>query len=192
VTVSKEHLRAVMRARRGSLSLEERARRAEPIVAHLLASDAWAAARVVLAYAASRGEPSLGTLLSLAREAGKSVLLPRVDAEGLVLHRWEVGAPLVRGTYGIPEPDASWEQVRPEEVSLALVPGLAFDRKGGRLGQGGGWYDRLLPELAPLGGGARRIGVAWAFQIVPRVPCDPHDVPVDAVITEEGWVQEEG
>ena len=188
--VSKDHLRAVMRARRGSLSLAERTRRVVPLLTELIGSEAWATARTVLVYAASRGEPPLAELVALARETGREVVLPRVDGTTLALHLWPQGGVLVRGAFGVGEPDVAWPVVDPGAIDLALVPGLAFDARGGRLGQGGGYYDRLLAGLAPGAPGApRSIGLAWAFQLVPEVPSEAHDIRVDAVLTEEGWVR---
>ncbi len=180
-----------MRARRGSLSLAERTRRAVPLLTELIASDAWASARTVLVYAAARGEPPLAELVALARETGREVVLPRVAGTTLALHAWPQGGVLVRSPLGVGEPDIAWPVVDPGAVDLALVPGLAFDARGGRLGQGGGYYDRLLAGFAQTRRGAdlpRSVGVAWAFQLVPEVPAEPHDVRVDAVLTEEGWV----
>jgi 5-formyltetrahydrofolate cyclo-ligase len=189
--VPKEHLRAVMRARRGSLSLAERTRRVVPILTELIGSDAWAHARTVLVYAAVRGEPPLAELVALARETGRTVVLPRVEGDTLALHVWPPGAVLVRGALGVGEPDAAWPSVACADVDLALVPGLAFDARGGRLGQGGGYYDRLLQGLRVRPGATwpRTIGVAWGFQILPQVPEEPHDARVDAVLTEDGWVR---
>lgn len=185
--VPKDHLRAAMRARRSSLSLEERSRRAVPLLTAIYESPAWALARTVLVYAAARGEPPLSELVALARETGRTVVVPRVDGAGLVLHVWPAGQGLVRGAHGIAEPLASWDPVDPEDVDLALLPGLAFDGQGGRLGQGGGHYDRLLAHMPARGDLPRRVGVAWAFQLIPQVPMDEHDQRVDAVVTEEGW-----
>jgi 5-formyltetrahydrofolate cyclo-ligase len=160
-----------------------------PLLTPLYDSTAWGDARTVLVYAATRGEPPLAELVALARQTGREVVLPRMAGDTLELRVWPAGGLLVRGAHGIGEPDASWPSLPPEAIDLALVPGLAFDPGGGRLGQGGGYYDRLLPALVPRRADApRRVGVAWAFQIVPRVPMEPHDITVDAVLTEEGWL----
>ena len=92
------------------------------------------------------------------------------------------GEPLAPGRWSVPEPAAPrW--VAAEDVDLALVPGLAFDAAGGRLGHGGGYYDRLLARAEPRI--ACRAGIAWACQIVDRVPTGPHDVRMDWVVTEK-------
>jgi len=130
----------------------------------------------VSAYVAVRGE--LGVLPL----PGVRLVLPRVTAGGLVLH--EAGGSLRPGQLGIPEPGPDAPVVDPAEVDVFLVPGLAFDRHGGRLGHGKGHYDRLLPRVR-----GRRVGVCWADQVVDRVPVDPWDVPMDGLVTEAGWVE---
>ncbi len=193
--IDKAMIRAAMRARRDSLSLEERRRRAGPLVARIAEHPAFRAAQTVLVYVAMRGEVPLAELVARAREEGKQVVLPRVvpGARALALHVWPEHGELVRGDLGVAEPPPHWESVTAGAVDLALVPGLAFDLGGGRLGQGGGYYDSLLGELAPRPRDAgdarlpRRVGVAWAFQLMPAVPREAHDVGVDAVVTEESW-----
>ena len=189
--IDKAMIRAAMRARRDSLSLEERRRRAAPLVARVVASEAFEQAGTILVYVAMRGEVPLAELVAAARGGRKRVVLPRVvpGTRELALHGWPEEGELVRGEFGVAEPPPSWETVAPGSVDLALVPGLAFDLGGGRLGQGGGYYDTLLPQLAPRPGRAlpRRVGVAWAFQMVPAVPREAHDAGVDAIVTEERW-----
>ncbi|MEN9786717.1 MAG: hypothetical protein RLZZ299_1981 [Pseudomonadota bacterium] len=174
-----------MRVRRASLSLAERQRRAEPLLGHVLASPAWSAGpRTLLVYAATVGEPPLAGLVAQARAAGVRVALPRVEGADLVLHAWPEGGELSRGAFGIGEPARAWDVVSPADVDLVMVPGLAFDPAGHRLGQGGGHYDRLLARLRP---DAWRVGAGWAFQVVPQLPVEAHDQRVHAVVTEEGW-----
>ncbi len=115
---------------------------------------------------------------------GKALLLPRVERGGLGLYEVrDLAADLEPGTWGIREPKpARCPPADPGRVDFALVPGVAFDREARRLGYGGGFYDRLLagglPEATPLVSGA------FGVQIVDEVPVDPHDAPVDLVVTE--------
>jgi 5-formyltetrahydrofolate cyclo-ligase len=88
------------------------------------------------------------------------------------------------GFKGIPEPVEACERVGPEAVDLVIVPGVAFDVRSGRLGYGGGFYDRFLASCR-----APRIAVAFSMQIVDGVPCDEHDLPVDVVVTETGEIR---
>lgn len=84
------------------------------------------------------------------------------------------------GRLGIPEP-RDGRPVAPEEIDLLIVPGVAFDRRGRRLGRGAGYYDRFLPLLRPE---TIKVGPAFSEQIVPEVPVEKHDVPLDLIVTE--------
>ena len=93
---------------------------------------------------------------------------------------------LVPGYYGIPEPDPQKSlRVDPREIDAAVIPGSVFDIHGGRLGYGGGYYDRFLVNDAPQ---AKRIGLAFEMQVVENVPVQPHDQPLDILITEKRTV----
>lgn len=119
-----------------------------------------------------------GVLLCYPRVTGKGALTfyPHREGEG-----WETGP------YGIPEPPIR-EGVEPKLSGwdIIVVPGLAFDRRGNRLGHGSGYYDRFLGGLPE---GVPRVGLAWAGQLVPVVPVDAWDVPVHALVTEEGVIR---
>jgi len=139
-----------------------------------------------LSYAGFGSEIDTRPLNIALLERGLALALPRVEraAGGLVLYRVrDLATDLVPGVWGIPEPDPQrCEVVSPAGIDWMLLPGLAFDRHGGRLGYGGGYYDRLLPTLPPL----QRIAAAFQCQIVDAVPRGPHDVAMDLVITEVG------
>jgi 5-formyltetrahydrofolate cyclo-ligase len=119
--------------------------------------------------------------LTYAYETRKQVLCPRVDRAARRLRLHVVRHPkldLRPGVLGIPEPLPSLPVALPESVDWALLPGIAFDQEGYRLGHGAGYYDRLLPEL-------RLDAVCWALcldcQLVPRLPTEPHDMPLDGI-----------
>ena len=176
--------RAVLR-RRDALTEGERALLSERIVAAILDLPAYRDADVVLAYASFGTELQADELLRRVLADGKTLVLPRVERGGLGLY--EVRDPavdLAPGTWGIREPEP--DRCPPADaggVGFALIPGVAFDRRARRLGYGGGFYDRLLagglPEGTPLVSGA------FEVQILDEVPTDPHDAPVDFVITEK-------
>ena len=140
----------------------------------------WRQAQSILLYYSCRGEVDTLGLAASGWRAGKTVLLPRIKTGGRfdpVV--WEEGIVLKKGPFGIPAPEGA-----PYEgpVDLVLLPGVAFDQRGGRLGYGGGYYDRFL---AGRTGETRALGLAYEGQLVAELPLEPHDVRLDAVVTEE-------
>ena len=117
---------------------------------------------------------------------GKRVAVPLVDASTVSMIPLLIQDPekdLVPGYYGIPEPDPQKSlRVAAREIDAAVIPGSVFDIQGGRLGYGGGYYDRFLVNDAPQ---AKRIGLAFEMQVVEKVPVEPHDQPLDILITEK-------
>lgn len=151
---------------------------AEPVVAR---------AGTVVAYGALPGEPDPAVLIEVLRRRGTTVVLPRVAETGLTFAvftgRWRPGAP-TGGGLRIPEPTG--EPVDVFAADVVLVPALAVDRRGVRLGQGGGYYDRTdLVRRRP-----RPAVVAVVFEsefVAEPLPAEPHDLRVDAVLTPGGW-----
>lgn len=175
----KRSLRASARAARRSLLAPERQQASAAIVARLQQLPDVRDAATILLYAASPTEVDLAALVRPLRRRGVRTLFPRVDGAQLDLVAAADLRTLELGYRGIREP--SGPRVGPEVVDIALVPGVAFDPLGGRLGQGGGHYDRLLARFPD---DCVRIGVCFACQMVPHVPRAPHDEAVDLVVTE--------
>jgi 5-formyltetrahydrofolate cyclo-ligase len=124
-------------------------------------------------------------VVARALAAGKVVVAPRVDPPARMLRVFRITDPdrdLETGYHGIPEPRTSCPEVALDRVDWVLVPGVAFDASGRRLGYGGGFYDRLLPFIAKA---APRVAGVFEMQIVDEVPTAPHDVRVDAIATEQ-------
>jgi 5-formyltetrahydrofolate cyclo-ligase len=143
------------------------------------------AARVVLLTLPFGSEWDTGLLLSAALAGSKTVAVPRVNQERHMLEIHAVcdtAREIAPGYRGIPEPRADCPPVALEAIDWVLVPGVAFDAEGRRIGYGGGYYDRLLPLLD---GSAARVAGAFELQVVERVPAAPHDTTVDAIVTEQ-------
>ena len=118
-------------------------------------------------------------LLDKAVLMGKRVLLPKVVGDELELHVYTPGS-LQPGAYGIMEPTGEVFPVDSyHEIDLAVIPGVAFDRHGARLGRGKGYYDRLLPQLS----NAYRIGICFPFQMLEHLPSEPHDVLMNEIVS---------
>jgi 5-formyltetrahydrofolate cyclo-ligase len=147
----------------------------------------YSAAGAVMLYIGVRSEVRTQPLLSAAVAQGKRVVVPYCVGNELELFLLESLDELAPGIYGIPEPRPDLlalpgKRVDPAQIDLVMVPGVAFDRRGGRLGHGKGYYDRFLPRLRP---DALAVGVAFECQLVPEVPMLPGDVFMDLVITEK-------
>ena len=138
---------------------------------------------VVGAYHAHQGEADPSELLARLVELGMCIAFPRVVRHDAALdfHIVPNGEILMPGRFGIPEPLAHWPHVMPQ---LLLVPLLAFDARGHRLGYGGGYYDRTLEAL-----NVPAIGIAYAGQEATSLPVEPHDRRLDAILTENGLRQ---
>jgi len=154
-------------------------------VAHIVAeAPAVLRARRVALYADAGGELPTRNVFERLAAADRPTLLPRVRGEGLEWAAVRDWSSLRPGRFGILEPLGPADPA-PGPADLVLLPGLAFDETGWRLGRGGGFYDRAFPdpERAPL-----RVGIGFAFQRIASVPHDSRDRRVDAIVTELGWV----
>jgi 5-formyltetrahydrofolate cyclo-ligase len=182
---AKRALRDRVLAARDRLPADAHRASSRAIAATLAARDDFRAARTVLLTLPFRGEWDTSALIAAALDAGKVLVLPRVNQASRMLELCAVvdlDRETVGGFHGIREPDTRCAPVAPDAVDWVLVPGVAFDRECRRLGYGGGYYDRLLPSIAAS---APRIAGAFELQVVDRVPATQHDLGVDAVVTEE-------
>jgi 5-formyltetrahydrofolate cyclo-ligase len=175
-----DDVRARLLAWRRALPRSEVAERSRRVAAHIVAWSAFQRAGCVLAYLATPSEVQTAAIIAAA--AGKRVCVPAVVGGDLILRPLVPGVPLVRGALGIPEPASG--MVPPGEVDLALVPGVAFDPAGHRMGRGGGYYDRLLPRLHD----AVTCGLAFREQVVAVIEPAAWDAGVAHLCTEDGIV----
>lgn len=180
----KSLLRAEVLARRAAQGEKEALSRR--IVQRLFSLPAYQSAQTVLFYVDVRSEVRTRWAFPEVLAADKDLVVPYCVGSELELFRLRGLEELRPGRFGILEPeprlrDRPERKVLPGELDLLIVPGVAFDRTGGRLGHGMGFYDRLLSRIRPE---AAKIGLAFECQIVPAVPTEPHDVPLDTIITE--------
>jgi 5-formyltetrahydrofolate cyclo-ligase len=177
----KRELRADLVAARARLTPLERERHASAIAARLVAVPTFREARTVALYAPLGGEVDPGPITAAVLARGGRVLFPRAVPGARRLAFCACGpGELVRGPLGAGEPPPATPEVPLDEIACFVIPGVGFSRDGLRLGRGGGYYDATL-ALAP---GAFRVGVAFDLQLRPGLPREPHDVPLDAVVTE--------
>lgn len=178
-------LRNRILAQRDALSDESRAAMSVRIAERMIAVPAIAAARCVLAYLSFGSEFQSDALLAALNARGTRIVLPKVERKARRLrlfHVHDIAAETAAGIWGIREPrEDRCLEARLEDIDVVVVPGVAFTRRGERLGYGGGFYDRLLGNWTPR---PPCIAPAFAMQVVDTLPVDAHDIPVDLVVTE--------
>jgi 5-formyltetrahydrofolate cyclo-ligase len=182
--MSKKELRQEMLEKRGKLSLLEVQEKSRQINQQLALLPVCRSTQTILAYLPIRKEPNTLPLLKNAWQEKKQVLIPVTQSanKSLILSKLENLAELTTGSYGILEPKPEFlRPTKPDTVDLCILPGLAFNRHGYRLGYGGGYFDRFLPTLRP---DCLKIAFAYDFQILAFIPQAEHDIPIDIIITE--------
>ncbi|MDA8126375.1 MAG: 5-formyltetrahydrofolate cyclo-ligase [Deltaproteobacteria bacterium] len=182
--VGKGDIRRQALCQRDGLAATEIEAKSRIIVERLVGLDEIRRAATVMVYLSFASEVRIDRLLLRGWAAGKRIVVPhcRPDGRELTACRIDAFDELEPGHYGIRAPKA--DRLRPvpqAEIDAVIVPAAAFDRRGYRIGYGGGYYDRFLPQVPQ----AAKIGVAFACQIVPEIPAAPHDVPVDRIVTEK-------
>ncbi|MFN0195423.1 MAG: 5-formyltetrahydrofolate cyclo-ligase [Planctomycetaceae bacterium] len=186
---SKPNLRKLIRQQlRGRTEVEERSSR---IFEHLYYSTPWREAKSILWYVSLQGEVQTQPSLRRELEAGRRCAVTWCEPDRLRLVWLHDMSELASRTLNILEPVSEiredprrWLEIG--EVDLVLVPGLAFDRQGNRLGRGKGYYDRLLSQALPR---TTLVALAFEEQILESIPIEPHDVKMDYIATENGMIR---
>jgi 5-formyltetrahydrofolate cyclo-ligase len=178
---AKRALRREVIAERDRLSLDERAAMSASITDRLLVIAELRDARTVMAFWSFGSEVYTLPLIERLQAAAKQVALPRIEGGDVVPVAYASGDPLSRTSFGAMEPVAG-RRLEPTGLDVVVVPGVAFDRGGGRVGYGAGFYDRLLGTIRD---DAFAVAVAFGMQLVDKVPAGRADRRVDAIVTEE-------
>lgn len=178
--MNKQQIREAKRNERENISIIRAAELSTRIAERVLKLPEYRKARSVMSYASLSGEVVTAALNERILADGKRLYLPRVRSDGTMMDAVRVldTSVLKKGYRNITEP-VDGEIARPGELDLILVPGVAFDLRGGRIGFGGGFYDRFLSEMSGL-----RIGLAFETQLVEDACSTETDVPMDALVTE--------
>jgi len=179
-------LRRLIRARARKTSAEETAVASARLCERLQLEPVWLESRRILSYLPMEGEPDVRPLLQDALADGKTLALPRFNARRGDYEICQVTklAGLQPGLLGIPEPGVECPVFERMRLDFVLVPGLAYDRMGRRLGRGKGYFDRLLAGVQ-----GHKCGVAFDWQVVEEVPVEPHDVGVDSLLTPSRFIR---
>lgn len=183
----KDTIRQYYQSLRRHLTLDARAQASSQAVRSLLTSPLWARSQTVMAYLSLPQELSLDELYHVGWQQAKTMVIPisQTGDHSLLLSQLDSFAQLTEGAYHIRELAVSQRQpLEPEQIDLCLIPGVAFDHLGNRLGFGAGYYDRFLPRLRPE---TAKIGVCFALQLADEpLPIDKYDIPMDYLLTENG------
>ena len=187
--LTKVQLRESCLARRAALTMAERRQMSAAIAKHMCDMPAFRDSQTVMLYMALPQEVQTAAILAASRRQGKRVTVPVVKPCGLVAAALPTGQLQYQpGPFGIPEPVGA-AIISPGDIDCVMVPGIAFDRRGARLGFGKGYYDRFLCRLPAT---THVCGLAFSMQIVQHVPDLPHDVRMQSLVTEQGVLLCEG
>ena len=185
VKENKAEIRSQITRKLSEVPQEERGQNCTRIEERLFEFANFLESRIALLYVNNENEVETDRILKRCFEYGKIVVLPAYKPEKFEMTLLKVDnldRDLKRGPRGILEPDgAKCKKVPIECIDIAIIPGVALDEKGGRLGSGAGYYDRLIPNLPVT---TRKVALSYEAQIVPQIPMESHDKHVDIIITE--------
>lgn len=175
--MNKQALRAQIREKKRAMTEEEIVSRSMALTEKFLSTDAYRQAKTIYGYLSYNQEMRTGPLLAQALKDGKAVAVPKVCGEEMRFILMTDLDAVAKGYAGIPEPIADGP-IAQDPTALVLMPGLAFDRQGRRLGYGGGFYDKFLAAEP----NHPKIALCYDFQLLSALETDGHDIPVDLVI----------
>jgi len=179
---SKQQLRKYILEMRDRQSLEDRNRWDDAIFSKFIHSEYYKNSGVIFIFVSFRSEVDTHRIIKKALEDGKTVCVPRVISkkEGMKAFRINSIEGLKTSNYGILEPSLECEEIQADKIDLVVIPGAAFDKSGGRIGYGGGYYDMFLTGLRH---DTKKIALAYDFQVLKHVPTEDHDIKIDGIIT---------
>ncbi len=184
VFTKKRSIRHDLISKRSTLSPEEVNKTSKEITKNLLRLRRFRNARRVVLYFPIKNEVNTEGIFRSAREFSKEIYFPCVEGSLLRFRRVSDLDELEPGSFGIPEPSRDSAKVEITDIDLVIIPGVAFDRFGRRLGYGGGYYDRVLFKID----NKRRIGLAYNFQVLDSIPVEAGDEEVGLIVTEAGVI----
>jgi 5-formyltetrahydrofolate cyclo-ligase len=180
--MTKDEIRDEIKAKRRALSADDIRIMSDKISSRLFALDCFKKASVVMTYLSAFKEPSTDSILDKLFSDNKKIVVPISNTEDFTITPSYLTSPdeLIRGAYGIKEPK-SCIKADISDIDIAVIPAIAFDKRGCRIGFGKGYYDRFLSEFKGI-----KIGICYDFQLLERVPTSEHDISMDMIITEKG------
>ena len=185
--LDKKKTRQRVLQQRRAFSATEKTPAEQQMLKFLQSWDVFKQAETIHIFISKTDEPDTSPIIESAWESGKTVAVPCVVPESFELFHSQLKSfeDLSSGALGVLEPSPEGRiAMNPESFDLVIIPGVAFDRQGGRLGYGKGYYDRFLEQTA-----AFRLALAFNFQVLEKVPTEKHDVPMNGVLTESGIIE---
>lgn len=186
IQASKDQIRNDTAAAIAALSKSDKTAKIKAIEKRLFEFANFLESRIVLLYVGGENEIPTGDILERSHQFGKIVVLPAFEPQSRKMTLMKVDnlkKDLTAGPRGVAEPDPKrCKRVPIEKIDIAIIPGIAFDEKGARIGSGRGYYDRLIPDLAVT---TRKVALALEEQMVPQVPMEAHDKFVDIIVTDK-------
>jgi 5-formyltetrahydrofolate cyclo-ligase len=180
----KDSIRKQIIEHRDSIDINTKGQWDEDIFNSLIKSEWYKKANTIFAFVSFKSETDTHKIIKYAIHDGKTICVPRIKSKqkGIEIFKIDSFDQLEKGYFGILEPIESCLAVESKDIDLILMPGVAFDRQGGRLGYGAGFYDRFLSKINTS---VDKIAVAYHFQVLDNIPMDEHDVRIDGIVTEE-------
>lgn len=184
---AKKQIRKEILDIRDSLEEEIRNKWNESIFSRLINSEFYKRARTIFIFVSFKSEVDTHKIIEYSIEKGKIICVPKIKSKQIGIEVFKIDSfkDLKEGYFNILEPVEGCISVDKNDIDLILMPGVAFDRHGGRIGYGGGFYDRFLSSMNKT---ADKIVLAYNFQVLDEVPMEENDVRVDGIITEEGII----
>jgi 5-formyltetrahydrofolate cyclo-ligase len=180
----KQDIRKKILDHREAIDTDIRKQWDENILNNLIKSDWYKKANTIFAFVSFKSEADTHKIIKYSIQDQKTVCVPRIKSKqkGIEIFKIDSFDQLENGYFGILEPIESCPVINSKDIDLILMPGVAFDRQGGRVGYGAGFYDRFLSNM---NNNVDKIAVAYHFQILDNIPMDEHDVRIDGIVTEE-------
>ncbi|KHD36336.1 5-formyltetrahydrofolate cyclo-ligase [Clostridium acetobutylicum] len=182
--MEKNEIRKKIIEYRETIDVDERKMWDEEIFNSLIHSQLYKSSNIIFSFVSFKSEVDTHKIINHAISNGKTICVPKINSkqEGIKIYKIDNFSQLKKGYFGILEPIESCPAVDSYDLDLILMPGVAFDRHGGRLGYGAAFYDRFLSNMSKQ---VFKLALAYHFQVMDSVPMSEHDVRIDGIITEQ-------
>ncbi|WP_291579027.1 5-formyltetrahydrofolate cyclo-ligase [Clostridium sp. UBA6640] len=185
---SKKEIRKEILQKRDLICEEDKKLIDEEVFNRLISSDEYKKANTIFAFVSFKSEVDTYKFIEHALSQGKTVGVPKVIKEEKYMDVFKINflSDLESGYFGVMEPSESCEKINKDNIDFILMPGAVFDEKGGRIGYGGGFYDKFLSDVKDS---VPKIAIAYELQIIDSVPMEEYDIKIDGIITEKRTIK---